>query len=95
MLFNQNQVEELISTKERLNRNKARALATCIYNTQETTKGMLKKAQEKKEQDVNKYYRPVDFSVKGYVYVFPKNQKSDRLSQKLGHQIEGLYKVLK
>ena len=77
MLFNQNQVEELTSTKERLNRNKAKVLATCIYNIQETIKGILKKVQEKKEQDVNKYYRPIDFSVKGYVYVSPKNQKSN------------------
>ena len=77
MLFNQNQEEEPMSTKERLNYNKARALATRIYNTQETVKRIIKKAQEKKEQDVNKYYRPIDFSVKDYVYISPKNQKSN------------------
>ena len=77
MLFNQNQVEELIFTKERLNYNKARALAIYIYNTQETIKRIIKKAQEKKEQDINKYQRPVDFSIKDYVYISPKNQKSN------------------
>ena len=77
MLFNQNQVEELTSTKERLNYNKARALATRIYNIQETINRILKKVQEKKEQDVNKHCRPIDFSVKGYVYVSLKNQKSN------------------
>ena len=66
-----------MSTKERLNYNKARALATRIYNTQETIKEIIKKAQEKKEQDINKHQRPIDFSVKDYVYISPKNQKSN------------------
>ena len=73
MLFNQNQVEELKSIKKRLNYNKAKALAICIYNIQETIKEIIKKAQEKKEQNVNKYYKPIDFSVKDYVYISFKN----------------------
>jgi transposase InsO family protein len=95
MSFDWNRAEEPTSAKERLNRDDARALATRMHDAWETAKRMLKKAQEKKERDVNKHRRPVDFSVKDHVYVSPKNWKSDRPSRKLGHQMEGPYEVLK
>ena len=43
----------------------------------------IKKAQEKKERDVNRKRRPVDFDVGDKVFVTTKNWRTQRPSYKL------------
>ena len=44
---------------------------------------------------MNCYYQEVDFQVKDKVQVLTKNQKTQQPSQKLDHQMDGLYKSLR
>jgi hypothetical protein len=55
----------------------------------------MKQAQEKKERDVNRHRREVDFQVDDKVWVSTKNWKTQRPSQKLDYQMAGPYKILR
>ena len=65
-----------------------------MYDAWEVAKSYIKQAQEKKERDVNKHRRPVDFDVEDKVYVSTKNWKTDRPSKKLSEQMAGPYPVV-
>ena len=54
----------------------------------------IKKAQEKKEHNINAHQRLIDQEVTDKVQVSTKNWKTLQLSHKLDHQIEGPFKVL-
>jgi hypothetical protein len=51
-------------------------------------------AQQKKERDVNKHRRLVNFKPRNNVWVKTANWSTDRPSKKLSEQMAGLYKVL-
>jgi hypothetical protein len=51
-------------------------------------------AQQKKERDVNKHRRLVDFKPGDNVWVKTANWSTDRPSKKLSEQMAGLYRVL-
>jgi hypothetical protein len=51
-------------------------------------------AQQKKERDVNKHRRLVDFKPEDNVWVKTANWSTDRPSKKLSGQMAGPYKVL-
>ena len=87
--------KELATACKRLNQGEAQALAKSMYYAQETAKTIMKKAQEKKEQDVNRYRQEVDFQVGDKVQISTKNQKTQQPSQKLDYQIDSLYKILR
>jgi len=65
-----------------------------MHDAWEVAKSYIKQAQEKKERDVNKHRRPVDFDVEDKVYVSTKNWKTDRPSKKLSEQMAGPYPVV-
>ena len=44
-----------------------------MHDAWEVAKGYIKQAQEKKERDVNKHRRLVDFDIEDKVYVSTKN----------------------
>jgi hypothetical protein len=54
----------------------------------------MKRAQEKKERDVNPHRRPINFQVRDKVWISTKNWKTQRPSQKLDHQMAGPYEIL-
>jgi hypothetical protein len=51
-------------------------------------------AQQKKERDINKHRRPVDFEPGDKVWVKTANWSTDRPSKKLSEQMAGPWKVL-
>jgi hypothetical protein len=51
-------------------------------------------AQQKKERDVNKHCRLINFKPEDNVWVKTANWSTDRPSKKLSEQIAGLYKML-
>lgn len=53
----------------------------------------MKKAQEKKEADVNRHRREVDFQVGDKIWVSTKNWETQRPSRKLDHQMAGPYRI--
>ena len=92
--FDWNRPTEPQTAKERLNRHEAREMATRMHGAWERAKQIFQKAQEKKQSDVNRYRRPVDFQIGDFVYVSTKNWKTERPSRKLDHQMSGPYEVL-
>ena len=93
--FDQKTLKEPATIYKRLNQEEAQALAKSMHNAQETARLIMKQAQEKKEQDVNRYYQEVDFQVDDKVWVLTKNQKTQQPSQKLDYQIASPYKILR
>ena len=85
---------EPASASQQLNQEKAKVLATRIQQALEKGRESIKIAQAKKERDINTYRRPVDFSIGDIVQVSTKNWKTQRPSQKLGHQMEGPFEIL-
>jgi hypothetical protein len=65
-----------------------------MHEAWEYAKEVFTKAQEKKERDVNRYRREVDFDVEDLVFVSTKNWAKERLSQKLDYPMAGPYKIL-
>jgi hypothetical protein len=65
-----------------------------MHDAWETAKGIMKKAQEKKERDVNRHRRDVDFDVKDKVYIKTTNWKTDRPSKKLSEQMAGPFDIV-
>jgi transposase InsO family protein len=78
----------------KLSQERARAVASRMEQALEKGRESIRKAQEKKERDVNAHRRPVDFGVKDKVWVTTKHWRSQRPSRKLGHQMEGPFEVL-
>jgi hypothetical protein len=56
-----------------------------MHNAIKQAQDCIKKAQDKKQRDVDLYKKPVDFEVKDKVFVLTKNWKTQRLSRKLDH----------
>jgi transposase InsO family protein len=71
--FDWKTLKEPATVRERLNREEAQALAKSMHHAWETAKTIMKQAQEKKEQDVNRHRREVDFQVGDKVWVSTKN----------------------
>ena len=80
---------------EKLNQDKARQIATRMHEALEKGKALMVDAQAKKEWDVNRHWRPIDFDVKDKVYISTKNWKTQRPSQKLDHQMAGPFEITK
>ena len=70
---------------EQLSQEKARQFAIRMQEALEKGKEFIKKAQEKKEKDINKYRRLIDFQVKDKVFISTKNWKTECPSRKLDH----------
>jgi hypothetical protein len=64
---------EAATVQEQISQEKARQLATRMYQTIKKGKELMAKAQTKKEKDVNGNRRAVDFTVGDEVYVSTKN----------------------
>ena len=60
-------------------------LAKSMHHAWEIAKEIIKQSQKKKEQDVNRHRREVDFQVGDEVWVSTKNWKTQRPSRKLDH----------
>ena len=65
-----------------------------MHDAWDTAKRCITLAQQKKEQDVNKHRRPVDFEPEDLVWVRTKNWNTDRPSKKLSEQMAGPWEVL-
>ena len=87
---NRPQEAEAVNAQEQLNQDKAVAFAKRMHDAWETAKQCITLAQQKKEREVNKHRRPVDFKPKDLVQVRTKNQNTNRPSKKLFEQITGL-----
>jgi len=82
------------SASEQLSQERARVVASRMEQALEKGRDSIRKAQEKKERDINAHRRPVDFGVGDQVWVSTKNWKTQRPSRKLDHQMGGPFKVL-
>jgi hypothetical protein len=58
---------------EQISQEKAREVATRMYDVIKQAQDCIKKAQDKKQRDVDPHKRPVDFEVKNKVFVLTKN----------------------
>ena len=74
--FNWDRPTKPVTARERLSHEEARAFAARIHGAWETAQTIMKKAQEKKESDVNRHRREVDFQVGDRVWVLTKNWKT-------------------
>jgi transposase InsO family protein len=83
--FDWDRPTEPVTVRERLSHEEARAFAARMHGAWETAQTIMKKAQEKKESDVNRHRREVDFQVGDKVWVSTKNWKTQRPSRKLDH----------
>ena len=82
-----------ITVREEVNIADVKALVTRIYNAWSVAKGFIQKAQAKKQRDINRHYREVDFKVSDLAYVSTRNQKTDRLNKKLDYQMVRPYLI--
>jgi tRNA A22 N-methylase len=64
---------EAATVQERLNQDKAKAIATRIYKAIDKAKSIMAKTQEKKSKDVNAYYRKINFGEGNQVWILTKN----------------------
>ena len=87
--WNPPQAQAPVSAREKLNKDQAIAFAKRMHDAWETAKRCITSAQQKKERDVNKHRRPVDFEPEDLVWVRTKNWNTDRPSKKLSEQIAG------
>ena len=71
--------------RERLSYKKAQTFTKRMHRAQETAQAVIKKAQEKKEANVNQYRYKVDFYIGDKVWVLIKNWKTQRPSRKLDY----------
>ena len=92
--WNRPQEAEAVNAREQLNQDEAVAFAKRMHDAWDTAKRCITLAQQKKEQDVNKHRRPVDFEPKDLVWVRTKNWNTDRPSKKLSEQMTGPWEVL-
>jgi hypothetical protein len=82
------------TVKERLSREEAQGMVRRIHKALDTARTIMKKAQEKKEKDVNPHRREPDFAPGDKVWVSTKNWKTERPSWKLDHQMAGPCEVI-
>ena len=54
-LYNWDRPQEPATARKAVNINKAKALATCMYNTWTIAKGFLQRAQAKKQHNVDQH----------------------------------------
>jgi hypothetical protein len=83
-----------MNAREELNREQAVEFAKRMHDTWSVTKSHITLAQQKKERNVNKHRRLVDFEPGDNVWVKTANWSTDRPSKKLSEQMAGPYKVL-
>jgi hypothetical protein len=93
--FDWNRPREPASTRERLNRDETQAYTQKLHEAWETARAIMGKSQQKKERDVNRHCRPINFQVGDQVWVSTKNWKTQRPSHKLDHQMDGPYTILR
>jgi len=93
--FDWDRPTEPTSARERLNVEEATAYSRRMHDAWKVAKDIILKAQEKKQRDVDKHRREVNFGVEDRVWVSTKNWKSERPSRKLDHQMAGPYKITK
>ena len=82
------------TTREALSRDQALEFARRMHDAWSVAKEHTTLAQQKKERDVNKGRRPVDFEVEDKVWVKTTNWRTDRPSRKLADKMSGPYKIL-
>jgi integrase-like protein len=78
---------------EKLNQNKARAVATRMQEALEVAKGNMALAQTQMENNINAHRRPIDFQEGDKVYVSTKPWRTQRPSRKLDHQMAGPFPI--
>ena len=83
-----------INAREQLNQDQATEFAKRMHDAWSVAKDSIKLAQEKKERDVNKHRRSVDFGPGDKVWVKTSNWSTDRPSKKLSEQMAGPWPVL-
>jgi transposase InsO family protein/predicted aspartyl protease len=79
---------------QQLSQERARAVASRMEHALKKGREAIRKAQEKKEHDVNAHRRPIDFTVNDKVWVSTKNWKTQRPSRKLDYQMAGPFEIL-
>jgi len=82
------------SAREKLNREQAMEFAQRMHDAWSVAKANITLAQQKKERDVNRHRRPVDFEPEDRVWVKTANWSTDRPSRKLAEQMAGPWPVL-
>ena len=83
-----------VSAREALNQEQAVEFAKRMHNAWSVAKTYITLAQQKKEHNVNKYQRPINFEPGDKVWVKTANWNTNWLSKKLLEQMAGLWKVL-
>jgi hypothetical protein len=81
------------TAQEKLSQGKAREIATRMQGAIQKAKEFIAKAQSKKETDVNRHRREIDFTIGDQVYVSTKNWKTQRPSHNLDHQMAGPFQI--
>jgi predicted aspartyl protease len=81
--------------RERLNQGQAIEFASRMHDAWKVAKAQMKLSQEKKEREVNKHRRPIDWTIGDKVWVKTKNWSTDRPTHKLSEQMAGPFPVLK
>lgn len=85
---------EFDSSSSRMTRQAAQEYAARIHAAWETTKGNMKRAQERQAKNANRKRRPVDFNIGDFVYVDRRGRASDRPSEKLNNPWAGPFKIV-
>jgi hypothetical protein len=83
-----------VNAREELNQEQAVEFAKRMHNTWSVAKSHITLAQQKKERDINKNRRSIDFEPRDKVWVKTANWSTDQPSKKLSEQMAGLWKVL-
>ena len=78
---------------DQLSQEAAVALAKRMEGAIQQGQTNMKKAQEKKQRDVNRHRRPVDFVVGDKVFVSTKDWRTERPSHKLDSQMAGPFLI--
>jgi hypothetical protein len=82
------------NAREHLNQTQAESFARRIHDAWDVAKGCIKLAQQKKERNINKHRRTVNFDVGDLVYIKTANWSTDRPSKKLAEQMAGPWPIL-
>ena len=79
------QVPKPANTQEKLSQEEARTISRSLQEVLDVGRANMLKAQQKKERDVNRHRRDMDFGVGDIVFVTTKDWVTHRLSRKLDH----------